>query len=94
MTEARKIAGLANLYEMNVTTHNYYSHLATFISAHFCDVTPNLRIMEYDVDDVPWRDELVTYVPYIKDGKFDMTSCCYPGWGTDINEEVLREYEA
>ena len=27
---------------------------------HLCAAIPNFRIMEIDVDDVPWRDDLVT----------------------------------
>ena len=83
-----QIATLANLHELNVTPHNYYSNLATFITAQFCASIPNLRIMEYDVDDVHWRDDLCTAVPVIHNGKMDVPT--RPGWGTDINEEVLR----
>jgi L-alanine-DL-glutamate epimerase-like enolase superfamily enzyme len=83
-----QIASLANLHEMNVTPHNYYSNLATMISAHFCASIPNFRIMEYDVDDVRWRDDLCTKVPHIEDGI--MTLPTEPGWGTNINEEILR----
>ena len=85
-----QIAALANLYELNCTTHNYYSNLATFISAHFCACIPNFRIMEYDVDDVYWRDELCLAVPHIKDGK--MTIPTRPGWGCDVNERVLYDH--
>ena len=83
-----QIATLANLHELNVTPHNYYSNLATFITAQFCASIPNLRIMEYDVDDVHWRDDLCTAVPVISNGKMDVPT--QPGWGADINEEVLR----
>ena len=47
---------------------------------------PNVRIMEIDIDDVPWKDELTTAVPEIIDGY--MTVPTAPGWGADINEEV------
>ncbi len=48
--------------------HHYYSHLATYISASLCAVLPNVRIMEVDIDDVPWKDDLTTHVPEIVDG--------------------------
>jgi L-alanine-DL-glutamate epimerase-like enolase superfamily enzyme len=60
------------------------------MSAHFCAMVPNLKIMEYDVDDVRWRDDLCTAVPYIKDGTLHLSN--RPGWGADINEVVLSEY--
>ena len=56
--QSKKIADLAETYEMNCAPHNYYSHLATFISAQWCAAIPNMRILEVDVDDVPWKDEL------------------------------------
>lgn len=88
--QSKKISDMAELYEMNVAPHNYYSHLATFISANFCAAIPNLRILEVDIDDVPWKDELVTAVPEIKDGYMIVPKAC--GWGADLNEEVLRAH--
>jgi L-alanine-DL-glutamate epimerase-like enolase superfamily enzyme len=90
MAQSKKIADMAEVYEMNVAPHNYYSHLATMISAHFCAAIPNLRILEVDVDDVPWKDELVTNVPEIKDGY--MTVPRRPGWGADLNEKVVHAH--
>jgi len=87
---SKQIADMAEVYEMNVTPHNYNGHLSTFISAQFCALIPNLRIMEYDVDDVPWRDELFTNLPKIKDGMMEVPKG--PGWGTEVNEKVLREH--
>ena len=69
--QAKKIADLAETFEVNCAPHNYYSHLATFISAQWCAAIPNVRILEVDVDDVPWRDELTTAVPEIADGVSD-----------------------
>ena len=75
---------------MNCAPHNYYSHLATFISAQWCAAIPNVRILEVDVDDVPWREELTTAVPHIEGGV--LTIPAGPGWGADVNEDVLREH--
>jgi L-alanine-DL-glutamate epimerase-like enolase superfamily enzyme len=90
LAQSKKIADLAELYEMNVAPHNYYSHLATLISAHYCAAIPNLKILEVDVDDVPWKDELVTRSPEIQRGELILPSA--PGWGADLNEEVLRQH--
>ena len=67
--QAKKIADLAETFDVNCAPHNYYSHLATFIAAQWCAAIPNARILEYDVDDVPWRDELVSSVPEISGGE-------------------------
>ncbi|MBI3320843.1 MAG: mandelate racemase/muconate lactonizing enzyme family protein [Candidatus Omnitrophica bacterium] len=87
---SKQIAELAELYEMNVAPHNHYSHLATMICAQFCAAIPNLRILEVDVDDVPWKDELVTASPEIRDGYLAVSRA--PGWGAELNEEVLRAH--
>ena len=39
------------------------------MSAHLCAAVPNFRIMEIDIDDVPWKDDIVTYVPQIENGQ-------------------------
>jgi galactonate dehydratase len=88
--QSKKIADLAETFEVNCAPHNYYSHLATFISAQWCAAIPNLRILEVDVDDVPWREELTTAVPEISGGVLMIPSG--PGWGADVNEDVLREH--
>jgi L-alanine-DL-glutamate epimerase-like enolase superfamily enzyme len=51
---------------------------------------PNLRIMEIDVDDVPWREELFTNLPQIENGYLHIPTG--PGWGTEVNEEVILEH--
>ena len=89
-SQSKKIGDLAEAYQFNVAPHNYYSHLSTFISASLCAVLPNVRIMETDVDDVPWKDDLTTSVPEIVDGH--MTIPTAPGWGTDLNEDVARAH--
>jgi galactonate dehydratase len=88
--QAKKIADLAETFEVNCAPHNYYSHLATFISAQWCAAIPNVRILEVDVDDVPWRETLTTAVPEIENGVLTIPTA--PGWGADVNEDVLREH--
>ena len=88
--QAKKIADLAETFEVNCAPHNYYSHLATFIAAQWCAAIPNARILEIDVDDVPWRDELVTAVPEIAGGELCVPAG--PGWGVEIVEDVLRTH--
>lgn len=89
-SQSKKIGDLAEAYQLNVAPHNYYSHLASFIGASLCGVLPNVRIMEIDIDDVPWKDELVTVAPEIVDGHMTIPSA--PGWGTQLNEEIAKEH--
>ena len=46
--------------------------------------------MEIDVDDVPWKEDLVTVQPDIESGYMKTPSG--PGWGTDLNERVAKKY--
>jgi L-alanine-DL-glutamate epimerase-like enolase superfamily enzyme len=90
--QARKIADLAETHEVACAPHNYYSHLATFIAAQWCAVIPNVRMLEIDVDDVPWREELTTARPEITEGQLVVPGG--PGWGCDVREDVLAAHPA
>jgi len=81
---------MADAYELTVAPHNYYSHLADLHAIHLCAVLPNVRIMEIDIDDVPWKRDLVTLPPTIEDGCIRLPAG--PGWGAEINLEVLRAH--
>ena len=86
---AKQVGELAEVYQFNLSPHNYYSHLSSFIGASLCAVLPNVRIMEIDIDDVPWREQLTTQNPTIVDGFMAVPTGV--GWGTEMNEEALRE---
>ena len=88
--QSYKIAAMADAQEINVAPHNFYGHLCSAMSANFCAALPNFRIMEIEVDDVPWMNDLVTHPPEIRRGEYIVSS--RPGWGTDVNEEALASY--
>jgi L-alanine-DL-glutamate epimerase-like enolase superfamily enzyme len=87
---SKRVGDLAHVYQLNLAPHNYYSHLSSFISASLCAVLPNIRIMEIDIDDVPWKDSLVTNTPDIVDGY--MKTPTGPGWGVELNEAEIRKH--
>jgi L-alanine-DL-glutamate epimerase-like enolase superfamily enzyme len=88
--ESVKIAAMADAFEVNVAPHNFYGPLATLMSAHFSAVVPNFRIMEIDVDTVPWYQDLVTVKPVVRDGHLELPAG--PGWGTEIDEAAVRAH--
>lgn len=90
LSESLKIASLAEMHELNVAPHNFCGPLATLMSAHFCALTPNLRIMEYDPEHVPWYEELLTRPLTIGAGELQLSAA--PGWGADIDETVLSAH--
>lgn len=92
MMESVRMASLLEACEINAAAHNTFSHLGTAISAHFCAVVPNFRVLEFDVDEVPWRRDLVTHPVQVENGELVLSE--RPGWGMEINEEVAREHAA
>ncbi len=58
-TEARKIADLAAHYDTMISPHNYMSPLSNLVNAHLCAAMPNVEILEIDMDDVPWKWDLI-----------------------------------
>jgi len=90
VAQAKKVGDLAATFQYDVAPHNQASHLATFMSAALCGALSNVRIMETDVDDVLWKDDLCTAVPEIVDGYLSIPDA--PGWGIAVNEDVAREH--
>ena len=89
-TASKKIANIAEIYEINIALHNCWSHLSSLISAHLSAVVPNIRIMEIDVDTAPWIDDLITEPPEIKEGCLNIPD--RPGWGADLNEKEIAKH--
>lgn len=89
-SRSRDVAMLAESYELNVAPHNYYSHLSTHIALHLCATVPNVRIMEIDIDDVPWKDDLTGGALEFIDGTLAIPTG--PGWGIELDEEVARAH--
>ena len=90
VAESIKMAELCDAFEVNCAAHNYHGWLGTAMSAHFCASIPNFKVLEVDVDDVPWKDEIVTVVPELIDGIFKLP--LGPGWGVDVDEVALKRH--
>jgi L-alanine-DL-glutamate epimerase-like enolase superfamily enzyme len=88
--QSMKIANMADAYQVDIAPHNFYGHLATMMNAHFAASVPNLRIMETDIDRLPWDNEIFTRQPTIEDGYLILDDT--PGWGTELNLEALAKY--
>jgi galactonate dehydratase len=90
LLESTRIATLADAYETDCAPHNFYGDLASLMSAHFCAAIPNFRIMEIEVDDVPWKSDLLTVAPVIENGELIVPQG--PGWGAEVNEDSLKAH--
>ncbi len=93
MLEAKKIADMADLYNMPFAAHNIVSPIGMTAAAHVCAAVRNLFIMElpYHATQVDWRWDLVlSDEPLIQDNAFVVPDG--PGLGIELNDEVAREH--
>jgi galactonate dehydratase len=90
LVEATRMAVMADAYEVNVASHNFHGPLANIMSAHFCAAIPNFRIMELDVDEVPWKPKLLTNPYVVEEGELLLPAGA--GWGTEIDETMVRAH--
>lgn len=85
-----RMASLCDAFEINVATHNYSGPIGSIITVVYCGILPNFRVMEIDVDQVPWAYDLLTVKPIIENGYISLLSG--PGWGTEVNEEAVKAH--
>lgn len=90
--EMKKIAAMADTYYIPLAPHNMAGPIATIASAHLCACIPNFMVLEYQLGDVPYRDELLTRPVPIKDGYLELWE--EPGLGVDFNRKAIKKYEA
>ena len=88
--EALRMAALCDAFEVNVATHNYSGPIGSLITANYCGVLPNFRVMEIDVDQVPWAYDLLTVKPVIENGHMGLLPG--PGWGAEVDEEAIKAH--
>lgn len=83
--ESLRFATLAESFDVSIASHSAHGFLSTLMGAHMCAAIPNFRVLEFDVDEVPWMGELYTAAPVIEDGAYVMPE--RPGWGCDVVED-------
>ncbi len=90
ISEARRIAAMAETYMISVACHNPQGPVSTAASLHVGFATPNYLIQEVVRKDVPWRQDVVTE-PIGMDGGVSRVPTA-PGLGIDINEKEAAKY--
>lgn len=89
--ETKKIAALAEAYYVSVAPHNCDGPLKTVAQIHLAANIPNFLILETFEDyDVPWRADLTSGGPKLKDGYYELPTA--PGWGLQVNEAVANAH--
>ena len=88
--EAKKIAAMAETYQMGVAPHNPLGPVANAVALHFALSTPNFLIQEDMLTDVPWRWDVVRSSLKTENGHWLPTQA--PGLGIEVNEEEARKH--
>ena len=90
LQEARRIAALAELYDIAVSPHNPSGPVATAASVQLCAGMPNFDVLEYQWGEVAWRGELVDPPERFQNGQIAVTD--RPGLGIELNDALVREH--
>ena len=90
IAELRAIAALAEACQVQVAPHNPLGPVATAASLQVAASIPNFALLEMKVDDVPWRNELLTQPILPVDGYFPLPTG--PGLGIEVNWDVVRAH--
>ncbi|MEM7623206.1 MAG: mandelate racemase/muconate lactonizing enzyme family protein [Planctomycetota bacterium] len=86
-SEMKRIATMAEAYNVLVAPHNPNGPLSTLASAHACAAIPNFFRCEFMLNDVAWRDTVITEPLDVRDGCLHLSD--RPGLGVDLNESEL-----
>ncbi|PYU99083.1 MAG: galactonate dehydratase [Acidobacteria bacterium] len=90
ISEARRIAAMAESYMISVACHNPQGPISTAASLHVGFATPNYLIQEVVRKDVPWRHDVVTEPIDMDRGVSRVPTAS--GLGIDINEKEAAKH--
>jgi galactonate dehydratase len=90
LTTGMRIANLCDEYGISIAPHSPHSPLCTVITGHFSSCIPNFLIQEVEVDDVPWRDQVISKPLRIVDGSLELPKG--PGFGVNIVEDEVDKH--
>ncbi len=92
LSEARRIAAMAEPYRVSMAPHNPQGPVSTAASLEFGFATPSYIICESVSNDVPWRDEVVSEgFSLEKEGRIVRPNT-RPGLGIEINETEVAKH--
>jgi galactonate dehydratase len=89
-SEMKRMATMAEAYNVMIAPHNPNGPLSTLASGHVCAAIPNFFLQEFMVSDVPWRDKVIDFPLDIQNGKLILSS--RPGLGVDLVEEEMEAH--
>jgi len=90
ITMGKKLCDFAHAYDVLIAPHACHSPLNTLISAAVAATVPNFYILEYDEDDAPWRNDILSHPLEIQQGMLKLSD--RPGLGADLIEAELLKH--
>lgn len=92
LLEFRKIATVADAFNMPVAPHNISSPVGTMASTHVAATVPNAFTLEWHAREVDWWDDLHTGEDLIEDGYIQVPES--PGLGIELDVDVVNDHLA
>ena len=92
LTEARRIAAMAEAYRVAMAPHNPQGPVSTAASLEFGFATPSYIICESVHSDVPWRQDIVSEGFTVEKGGRLVRPSNRPGLGIEINEKEVAKH--
>lgn len=92
LSEARRIAALAEAYRVALAPHNPQGPVSTAASIELGFATPSYAICESVHSDVPWREEVVSEGFVVEKKGRIVKPNTRPGLGIEINEAVVKKH--
>jgi galactonate dehydratase len=92
LTEARRIAALADAYRVTMAPHNPQGPVSTAASLEFGFATPSYNICETVHGDVSWRSEVVSEGFTVEKKGRIVRPNARPGLGIEIDEAAVRKH--
>ncbi len=92
LTEARRIAAMAEAYRVAIAPHNPQGPVSTAASLEFGFATPGYVICETVHNDVPWRQDVVREGFTVEPKGRIVRPGTRPGLGIEIDESEVRKH--
>jgi L-alanine-DL-glutamate epimerase-like enolase superfamily enzyme len=92
LLEFRKIATVADAFNIPVAPHNISSPVGTIAGVHVAATVPNAFTLEWHAREVDWWDDLYTGDELIVDGRIQVPEA--PGLGIELDLAVVNEHLA
>ncbi|GAL82083.1 gluconate dehydratase [Algibacter lectus] len=89
-SEMKRMATMAEAYNVMIAPHNPNGPLSTLASSHVCAAIPNFFKQEFIFNDVPWRDTIISHPLDIQNGQLVLSK--RPGLGVDLIEEEMDKH--